>query len=60
MNIIPSWASTLFSVFDLGGFQLLIMGLIGEYIGILYIEVNRGLYLLSKRSINMPQGLNKL
>jgi len=40
-DVIPGWASTLLPVFGLGGFQLLILGLIGEYIGRLYIEVKR-------------------
>lgn len=41
MDIIPGWASTLLPIFALGGVQLLIMGLIGEYIGRLYIEVKQ-------------------
>ena len=40
-NVIPGWASTLLPIFGLGGFQLLIMGLIGEYIGRLYVEVKQ-------------------
>ncbi len=40
-NVVPGWASTLLPIFGLGGFQLLIMGLIGEYIGRLYIEVKK-------------------
>ena len=40
-NVIPGWASTLLPVLGLGGFQLLIMGVMGEYIGRLYVEVKR-------------------
>ncbi len=38
-NVIPGWASTMLPLLGLSGFQLLILGLIGEYIGRLYIEV---------------------
>lgn len=48
-NVIPGWASTLLPVLGLGGFQLLIMGLIGEYIGRLYVEVKqRPLFVVRK------------
>lgn len=40
-NVIPGWASTLLPILGLGGFQLLILGLLGEYIGRLYIEVKQ-------------------
>ncbi len=35
---IPGWASILISVLFLGGIQLIALGIIGEYIGKLYIE----------------------
>lgn len=40
-NIIPGWASTLLPLFAFSGFQLLVLGIIGEYIGRLYIEVKQ-------------------
>ena len=40
-NIIPGWASTILPTLALGGFQILMLGLIGEYIGRLYIEVKQ-------------------
>ncbi len=40
-HVIPGWGSTLLPIFAFGGFQLLVLGLIGEYIGHLYIEVKQ-------------------
>lgn len=40
-NVIPGWASTLLPLFAFSGFQLLVLGLIGEYIGRLYTEVKQ-------------------
>lgn len=40
-KFIPGWASTLLPVLALGGLQLFFLGLIGEYIGRLYIEVKQ-------------------
>ncbi len=48
-NVIPGWASTLLPIFALNGFQLLVLGLIGEYIGRLYIEVkHRPVFMVRK------------
>lgn len=38
---IPGWASILLPVMTLGGLQLFFLGLIGEYVGRLYIEVKQ-------------------
>lgn len=38
-HAIPGWASTVLPIFAFGGLQLLVLGIIGEYIGRLYIEV---------------------
>ncbi len=38
---VPSFASTIVAVLILGGLQLLALGIIGEYIGRLHINVNR-------------------
>ncbi len=37
----PGWASLMFSIWFIGGVQLLSIGLIGQYIGKVYLEVKR-------------------
>jgi polyisoprenyl-phosphate glycosyltransferase len=49
---IAGWASVLVSVLFIGGFQLIILGIIGEYIGKMFIEVkNRPHYILRRTNI---------
>lgn len=38
---VPGWASTTVPIFMLGGVQLLSLGIIGEYIGKIYVETKR-------------------
>lgn len=38
-NIVPGWTSLILSIWFLGGLQLLAIGLVGQYIGKVYIEV---------------------
>lgn len=40
-SLTPGWASTLLPIFVLGGLQLFSMGIIGEYVGKVYLEVKR-------------------
>jgi polyisoprenyl-phosphate glycosyltransferase len=40
-NAVPGWASVLVSVLFIGGFQLIVLGIIGEYIGKLFMESKR-------------------
>ncbi len=37
-STVPGWTSTMFSVWAIGGLQLLAIGIIGEYIGKMYLE----------------------
>ena len=39
--VVPGWASIVFAVSLLGGIQLIVLGVIGEYIGLIYDEVKR-------------------
>jgi dolichol-phosphate mannosyltransferase len=46
---VVGWTSIIIAVLFVGGIQLLCLGIIGEYIGILYDEIkNRPLYLISE------------
>ncbi|BAT60743.1 putative glycosyltransferase YkoT [Variibacter gotjawalensis] len=40
-RVVPGWASTALPTFFLGGVQLLALGVIGEYIGKIYLETKR-------------------
>lgn len=40
-NVIPGWASSVVPIYLLGGVQLLSIGIIGEYIGKIYLETKR-------------------
>jgi glycosyltransferase involved in cell wall biosynthesis len=40
-KVVPGWASTLLPLFILGGLQILCIGIIGEYVGKLYLEVKK-------------------
>ena len=47
---VPGWASTVLPMYFLGGIELLALGIIGEYIGKIYIEVkDRPLYFIEER-----------
>jgi glycosyltransferase involved in cell wall biosynthesis len=40
-NAVHGWASTLLPIYFLGGIQLLAIGVLGEYLGKIYLEVKR-------------------
>ena len=52
-NTVAGWASTISIICFLGGVQLLSLGVIGEYIGKIYVEQNNILFnICSKNDIN--------
>lgn len=50
---LPGWASLFFSIVFLGGVQLITIGIIGEYIGKIYKEVQRRPQFLIREKINL-------
>lgn len=40
-HVVPGWTSLIVSIWFLGGLQLLAIGLVGQYIGKIYMEVKR-------------------
>jgi glycosyltransferase involved in cell wall biosynthesis len=54
---IPGWASIVIPIFLIGGLNILFLGLIGEYIGKIYLEVKkRPLFIIKEtRNINNKQ-----
>lgn len=58
-NSIPGWASTTSIVCFVSGIQLISLGVIGEYIGKIYMEVKRRpRYIISERTENMENNRN--
>lgn len=51
--MVAGWSSTISIVCFLGGIQLLTLGIIGEYIGKIYLETkHRPRYIISERTQN--------
>ncbi len=52
-STVSGWSSTTFSVFFMGGVQLLCLGIIGEYIGKIYLESKkRPRFIISRRTFD--------
>lgn len=54
---IPGWTSTVIPFFFIGGLQILFLGLIGEYIGKIYLEVKRRPLFIIKEKYNIDADL---
>ncbi len=52
-NTIPGWASMIITIMLMGGIQLLVMGLVGEYIAGIFSEVKKRPVYIVKQSINI-------
>ena len=49
-DVIPGWASTVIPIYFIGGIQLISLGVIGEYIGKIYLETKkRPKYIISNQ-----------
>lgn len=58
---VPGWASTCDIICLMGGLQLICLGVIGEYIGKIYMETKeRPRYIISKRTNNMESEMHEL
>lgn len=56
----PGWASTLLAVSFFSGIQLITLGILGEYVGRLYVETKRRpLYFVSEDTGNTQQAIRK-
>jgi hypothetical protein len=55
-NTVAGWASILCVVCFMGGIQLLCLGVIGEYVGKIYLETKgRPRYIISRRTYEEEQ-----
>lgn len=55
-NTVPGWASIICVVCFIGGIQMLCLGVIGEYIGKIYLETKRRpRYIISERTPEPPE-----
>lgn len=52
---VPGWASTVLPMYFLGGIQLLFLGVIGEYIGKIFIETKRRPLFIIKEKYNFNE-----
>lgn len=50
---LPGWASLFFSIVFLGGVQLITIGIIGEYVGKIYKQVQHRPFYLVKETVNL-------
>lgn len=50
-NVVPGWSSSLIASCFIGGIQLISLGVIGEYVGKIYLETKQRLrYIISERT----------
>ena len=54
-HAVPGWASTILPIYFLGGIQLFCAGVLGEYVGKIYMEIKRRPRFLIERVAQAPQ-----
>ncbi len=53
-SVVTGWTSILISVLLIGGIQLIVLGIIGEYIGKMYFQIkNRPMYIVDETNIEI-------
>ncbi len=56
-RVVPGWTTLMAAVIFLGGIQLIVVGVVGEYIGRIYVEVQqRPLYLIKQKTGFLEEG----
>ncbi len=53
--VVSGWTFTIITIFFIGGIQLLVLGVLGEYIGRIYIETQRRPLYIVRDTINVDQ-----
>lgn len=54
-RVVPGWTTLMAAVIFLGGIQLIVVGVVGEYIGRIYVEVQRRPLYLIKQKIGFSE-----
>jgi glycosyltransferase involved in cell wall biosynthesis len=58
---IPGWASIVIPIYIIGGLLMLSLGVVGEYVGKIFIEVKqRPRFIVDERQVNRPSGTQKM
>ena len=58
-NTVPGWTSTVLPIYAFGGIQLLCIGIVGEYVGKIYMEVKRRPVYIVRQTINIEKELQE-
>jgi glycosyltransferase involved in cell wall biosynthesis len=56
---IPGWTSTVLPIYAFGGFQLMCIGIVGEYIGKIYMEIKRRPTFIIRETVNLDTNNKK-
>ena len=54
-NTVPGWASTVLPIYAFGGLNLLCIGIVGEYVGKIYMEVKHRPVYIVRETINIEK-----